>query len=276
MLLAGHLACPTGLGSLTVLPPPAGSAPALPPTGERTAPGLPDEEYWFARHEVAYAWITRRFAGLISAGIVADAGAGEGYGTAWLRDADPRAVIAWEYDEAACLHATHTYPAMAIVRANLDALPARDRSTDLIACCQVIEHLWDLPRFLRECHRVLRPGGALIVTTPNRLTFSPGLDRGAKPVNPFHVEEFDAEQVGALLSAAGFINIEVLGLHHGDRIDAWERGKGSIVAAQIDAVLGDHWAPGLRDFIGTVTRDDFAVRETTSGAADLIGIGVAP
>ncbi|MBM3688566.1 MAG: class I SAM-dependent methyltransferase [Actinobacteria bacterium] len=276
MLLASHLACPTGLGSLTVLPLPARSAPALPPTGERTAPGLPDEEYWFARHEVAYAWITRRFAELISAGIVADAGAGEGYGTAWLREADPRSVIAWEYDEAACLHATRTYPETAMVRANLDALPARDSTIDLIACCQVIEHLWDLPRFLRECSRVLRPGGALIVTTPNRLTFSPGLGRCAKPVNPFHVEEFDAEQVGSLMRAAGFVGIEVLGLDHADRIDAWEQDNGSIVAAQVAAVLGDHLPPDLRDFIRTVNRDDFTVGSASDSAADLIGIGFAP
>ena len=35
--------------------------------------------------------------------------------------------------------------------------------------------------FVGECRRVLRPGGRLMMTTPNRLTFSPGLDT---PVNP--------------------------------------------------------------------------------------------
>ena len=27
-------------------------------TGERTAPGITQETYWFARHEAAYAWVT--------------------------------------------------------------------------------------------------------------------------------------------------------------------------------------------------------------------------
>lgn len=251
-------------------------ASALPPTGERTAPGLPDEEYWFARHEAAYAWIADRFGPSIRGGVVADAGAGEGYGTSWLASAGARLVIAWEYDEAACTHSHQVYRDAAVARANLDALPARDDSIELVASCQVIEHLWDLPRFLRECRRVLRPGGTLVVTTPNRLTFSPGLSRGDKPVNPFHVEEFDAQQIDELLRAAGFTGVDVMGLHHGERIAEWEGDHGSIVAAQVEAVLHDRWSTDLRSFIRTVDRRDFVISPSTDGAADLVGIGYAP
>lgn len=249
---------------------------ALPATGERTAPGLPDEDYWFGRHEAAYAWIADRFAPQIAGRVVADAGAGEGYGTAWLAAAGARVVMAWEYDEAACAHSHRVYPSTVVTRANLDALPARDGSIDLIACCQVIEHLWDLPRFLRECHRTLRTGGVLIVTTPNRHTFSPGLGRGEKPVNPFHVEEFDAEQVDSALRTAGFTDVEVVGLHHGPRVTSWEERNGSIVSAQVEAVLAGTWNDDLRRFVSSVTRDDFAVGPASDGAADLIGIGRVP
>lgn len=249
---------------------------ALPATGERTAPGLPDEDYWFGRHEAAYAWIADRFAPQIAGRVVADAGAGEGYGTAWLAAAGARVVMAWEYDEAACAHSHRVYPSTVVTRANLDALPARDGSIDLIACCQVIEHLWDLPRFLRECHRTLRTGGVLIVTTPNRHTFSPGLGRGEKPVNPFHVEEFDAEQVDSALRTAGFTDVEVVGLHHGPRVTSWEERNGSIVSAQVEAVLAGAWNDDLRRFVSSVTRDDFAVGPASDGAADLIGIGRVP
>lgn len=250
--------------------------PALPPTGERTAPGLPDEEYWFSRHEAAYAWIADRWSATIADGIVADAGAGEGYGTAWLGVPGPRLVLAWEYDDAACAHAAAAYSMCSVTRANLDALPARDDSIDLISSCQVIEHLWDLPRFLRECHRTLRTGGVLIVTTPNRHTFSPGLGRGEKPVNPFHVEEFDAEQVDSALRTAGFTDVEVVGLHHGPRVTSWEERNGSIVSAQVEAVLAGTWNDDLRRFVSSVTRDDFAVGPASDGAADLIGIGRVP
>jgi SAM-dependent methyltransferase len=224
-------------------------------TGERTGPGLPDEEYWFARHEVAYHWVAQRVA---HARIVVDAGAGEGYGAAMLSSARYPA-IAVEYDTDACVHMRHTYPQIAVAQANLAALPVRTASTDAITCLQVVEHLWDLAGFLRDCVRCLRSGGELIITTPQRLTFSPGLGRGVKPINPFHVEEFDAEQLRDLLFDAGFAEVDMRGIHHGPRLTAWETRHGSIVSAQVTASLEGTWPEDLRDTISQVTVDDFVV-----------------
>ena len=246
-------------------------------TGERTAPGLPDEEYWFARHEIAYRWIARRMSERLAPGwVVVDAGAGEGYGAALL----PGRVIALEYDGTACAHMRHSYPRVTVTQANLDALPLRTASVDAVASLQVVEHLWDLRGFLRECRRILRPGGELIVTTPQRLTFSPGLERGDKPVNPFHVEEFDGEQLHDLLVDAGFDAIEMRGVHHGPRIGQWEAVNGSIVAAQVTAALTGTWSPGLREMIRSITVDDFTVdvdaipaaQDRIAAAQDLLAI----
>jgi SAM-dependent methyltransferase len=227
-------------------------AVTIPATGERTVPGLPREEYWFARHEVAYAWIAARRPA--EHRIVVDAGAGEGYGTAMLTPA-----IAVEYDGDVCHHLRARYPQVPAVQANLAALPLRTSSVDAIVSLQVIEHLWDLRGFLADCRRVLRPGGELIVTTPQRLTFSPGLGRGEKPINPFHVEEFDAEQVNEALRDAGFMDVEMRGIHHGARISAWEADNGPIVAAQITAAVDDSWPLPLSDFVGSVDGRDFTV-----------------
>ena len=229
---------------------------ALLATGERTAPGLPDEEYWFARHEVAYRWIAQRLAPRLEPGsVVVDAGAGEGYGAAAL----PGRVIALEYDLAACTHMHRSYPPVNVTQANLDALPLRTGSVDAITCLQVVEHLWDLRGFLRECRRVLRRGGELIITTPQRLTFSPGLGRGEKPINPFHVEEFDGEQLHDLIMDAGFDTVEMRGVHHGPRLADWEAAHGSFVAAQVTAALTGSWPADLRDIVRSVTADDFVV-----------------
>ena len=65
------------------------------------------------------------------------------------------------------------------MRGNLAALPLAESTVDVVANLQVIEHLWDQEGFLAECRRVLRPGGRLLLTTPNRLTFSPGRDSTA-------------------------------------------------------------------------------------------------
>jgi len=224
-------------------------------TGERTGPGLPDEEYWFARHEVAYQWVAQRVA---HARVVVDAGAGEGYGAAMLSSAR-RPVVALEYDTDACVHMRRAYSQIAVAQANLSALPVRRASADSITCLQVVEHLWDLAGFLRDCVRCLRPGGELIITTPQRLTFSPGLGRGVKPINPFHVEEFDAEQLRDLLLDAGFTEVDMRGIHHGPRLTDWEKRHGSIVSAQVTASLEGTWPDDLRDTISQVTADDFVI-----------------
>lgn len=65
------------------------------------------------------------------------------------------------------------YPRVEMIQGNLADLPLDDASVDVVVNFQVIEHLWDQAQFLRECLRVLRPGGELLISTPNRITFSP-------------------------------------------------------------------------------------------------------
>lgn len=54
---------------------------------------------------------------------------------------------------------------------NHDPLPFEDQSFDLIFAGEVIEHLIDTDGFLRELQRCVRPGGAVLVTTPNLVSF---------------------------------------------------------------------------------------------------------
>jgi SAM-dependent methyltransferase len=250
---------------------------ALPLTGERTLPGVPGEEYWFARHEAAYRWVAAEHGHRIRGAVVLEAGSGEGYGAELLRSAGARAVIALEYDDSTVTHASATYRDVHHVRCNLAALPLRTGMGDVLVSLQVVEHLWGLRAFLLDCARVLRPGGLVVVTTPNRVVFSPGLARGAAPTNPFHVEEFDSAQLSSLLGAAGFVEVELLGLHHGPRITKWENdNRVGIVAAQVAAVLhGADAPPSLPALVTTVTADDFVVGPA-EGCQDLVVAAVCP
>jgi SAM-dependent methyltransferase len=249
----------------------------LPLTGERTLPGVPGEEYWFARHEAVYRWIAATCADRLVDAVVVEAGSGEGYGAALLRDAGARVVVALEYDEAAVRHARSAYDRVATTRANLAAMPVAAGSVDVLVCLQVVEHLWDLRGFLRDCVTVLRPGGLAVVSTPNRPVFSPGLGRGDKPTNPFHVAELDDEQLHDLLVGAGFVDVAVRGLHHRHRITDWERAGGvGIVAAQVSAVTGEGRVPaGLAECVASVTAHDFAIAGA-EGAQDLVAVAAAP
>lgn len=257
------------------------AAPAADPlmlTGERTMPNLPRENYWFARHEAAYLWVCRQFAREISAAVVVEAGAGEGYGAALLKRAGARAVLALELDALAVRHLAAEYgPEVRAVQANLASPPLRPGSAQVVVSMQVIEHLWDLAGFLRACAGSLAPGGLLVASTPNRLTFSPGLGRGLKPVNPFHVEEFDADQLRGLGTAGGFTGLRVLGLRHGPRLAAWEESHGSITAAQVEAVLSSHWTADLDVAVAAVSADDFVISDhDVDTAHDLILTGRTP
>ena len=245
------------------------------PTGERTVPGIDREQYFFARHDAVYQWIPEKFADALHDARVLDAGSGEGYGAAFLAESGPALVAAFEYDDETAHHSARTYPQAHTVRTNLAQLPLNDATLDVVVTLQVIEHLWDLPGFLRDLRRVTRPGGLLIASTPNRETFSPGLERGQNPVNPFHVEEFDAEQVYDLVAAAGWAEILVFGLHHGPRIAEWESQHGPIVAAQVAAITNDYWPAELHRFIAQITAQDFIIDRTTTNAQDLIVVGRA-
>lgn len=146
----------------------ARSVPVMPLTGERTVPDLAEENYWFRRHEVVY----RRLVDRCRDRDVLEAGAGEGYGADLIADV-ARRVIGLDYDESSVAHIRARYPRVEMLHGNLAALPLPDASVDVVVNFQVIEHLWDQGQFVAECLRVLRPGGVLLMSTPNRITFTP-------------------------------------------------------------------------------------------------------
>ncbi len=95
-----------------------------------------------------------------------------------------------------------------------------DNQFDFIVTFQVIEHISDDDLFIREVHRVLKPGGKLLLTTVNR-TFS--LTR-----NPWHVREYDAAGLKALL-ARYFPTLETRGIHGNDKVMTYyEQNKESV------------------------------------------------
>ncbi|HTZ14806.1 MAG TPA: methyltransferase domain-containing protein [Mycobacterium sp.] len=241
-------------------------------TGERTIPGLDVENYWFRRHEVVYQRLASRCAGLD----VLEAGCGEGYG-ADLISRVARRVIALDYDETTVAHVRAHYPRVEVMHGNLAALPLADASVDVVVNFQVIEHLWDQTQFVRECARVLRPSGLLMVSTPNRITFSPGRDT---PINPFHTRELNADELGRLLVEAGFTLDGVYGVFHGSRLAEMDaRHGGSIIDAQIARAVADApWPPELLADVAAVTCADFDVVDDRNldDSLDLVAIAVRP
>jgi 2-polyprenyl-3-methyl-5-hydroxy-6-metoxy-1,4-benzoquinol methylase len=219
-------------------------------TGERTLPGIPHENYWFRRHQAAYEHVAELTAGQTAL----DIGSGEGYGPAALAG-HARLVVGLDYDTATIRHASTTYPDAGFAVANLAALPIRDQCVDVIVCLQVIEHVWDHSQFLRECRRVLRPGGQLVVATPNRLTFSPGR---IEPVNPFHSREFSAAELAEVVTNTGFVDIACSGVHPGRHLAELDRRHHGLVDAQLTTPL-ETWSARLRADVAAIRSTDFLI-----------------
>ena len=223
------------------------SRPALSLTGERTLPGIWHENYWLRRHQAAYDV----FAPMCAGARVLDAGCGEGYGAARLSAAGARVVVGIDLDTPTLGHVRATYPAVAAVRANLVLLPCADASLDVVVSAQTIEHLWDQDRFVRECARVLRAGGLLLMSTPNRLTFPPG--------NVFHSRELDVRDLVDLVRPHLDI-VRVAGVGHGPRLRDWADRHGDVVAAAL-ATAPAAWSEELSALVRSVTVDDFTVSD---------------
>lgn len=235
--------------------PPQPTADHLPITGERTVPGVPDENYWFQRHVAAYDHGAARVSGTIL-----DAGCGEGYGLAIVHAAGARGVIGVEVDPVTADHARARYghdgiAEVDVVEADLGDLPLVDDTLDAAVCLQVIEHLQEPAIALSELHRVVRSGGLVVVSTPNRLTFTPG---GGAAVNPFHVREYTATELVDLLTSVDLVVEEVLGVHHGPDLEA---RLANVVDPDATATLADPttWDEALRATVRSVRADDFRI-----------------
>ena len=253
----------------------AASAPAEPPapaltlTGERTLPGIADEAYWFTRHVVAYRLAATRARGAV----VLDAGCGEGYGADLLRRAGADRVVAIDNDRAVVAHVASTCAYVEALHADLSALPLPAASVDLIVSLQVIEHLPDVPRYLSELRRVLRPGGELVLTTPNRLTFTP---EGA-PLNPFHVREFSPDELRSELTAAGLRPGALLGVHHGPTLRASERLWRRPLADVLTSGPPHTWPRPVRRLVHRTRPEWFRVRaDRLDDALDLVALVRVP
>jgi O-antigen biosynthesis protein len=140
-------------------------------------------------HIARYAFAARFAAGARAL----DIGSGTGYGAAELsRTAE--SVTGIDISPEATAWARENFPAsnLEFITASASSIPCPDASFDLITAFEVIEHIPDWRNLLAEVHRLLRPAGIAIISTPNKAYYTES--RGADGENPFHVHEFEADE----------------------------------------------------------------------------------
>lgn len=76
---------------------------------------------------------------------------------------------------------------------------------DLITCYETIEHVKNYEAAIQNLHSLLKPGGMLFISSPNRIVTSPNaLTINDKPSNEFHTQEFIPEELLSILNDNGF------------------------------------------------------------------------
>lgn len=184
-------------------------------TAERSSHLDPSENVIFQRHMIAYKEASK----LIS-GTVLEIGCGEGYGISELVKFSEKYIGVDKFDtfiseeikknNDIVFHKMEIPPLL-----NIEA-----NSIDFVVTFQVIEHIQDDHYFLKEIFRVLKPGGKLLLTTPNKLM---SLSR-----NPWHIREYTPFEMKYILSKY-FAKTQVNGVYGNDLVmEYYKKNKESV------------------------------------------------
>lgn len=174
--------------------------PNLKMTGERVVPGdirSLEEHVQLLRHIFVYEHVKTL---LKPDDVVIEVGFGEGYGTRLLSEACGN-IVGMDVDKKIVAYANTRYGSAKCSFKIYDGahLPYPDNYFDAAISFQVIEHIEDDAAFVAEIHRVLKAGGYLYLTTPNRAT---RLKPGQKPWNRFHKREYYPYELKAVLNCS--------------------------------------------------------------------------
>ena len=115
---------------------------------------------------------------------------------------------------------------------------------DLVVSLEVVEHLPSPAEHLRELARVTRPGGLLLLTTPNWRGLSRRwLGLRWRVVDPEHLGYFTPAVLAHALREAGYSRVRVRA--RALDLTSWRRGGGPAGAATFDP----HASASLRDLV---------------------------
>lgn len=159
--------------------------------------------------------LRREFArrGWTKAPVVLDLGCGDGNHLPWLAAYAGR-LYGSDYNMTRLARARHLAPAATLFMADILDYPAEDGAFDLVFFHHVIEHIPDDQAALATVRRILRPGGLLVLGTPNEGCWWWQLAYKRAPevrATTDHVHFYTADTLTAKMESAGLAVTEV---HH--------------------------------------------------------------
>jgi len=147
---------------------------------------------------------------------------GSGYSIFYMTTQD------WEFDLTCCDIDVAAMEKMRLLAPDwnwmvADALdlPFEDGSFDAVYAGEIVEHVPVAGDALAEWGRLLRPGGLLILSTPNRNRLLARANRKDIPVHHEHVNEMSLDEVRSHLTSQGFRVVKVTGVYLEFLINWW-------------------------------------------------------
>ncbi len=199
-------------------------------TAERVSQNETSDNYVFQRSLLAYLEAAKHVHGK-----VLEIGTGSGYGIEHISTVAEEFVTVDKHPVPTELILGHENVKFFQAKApRLDIFPSD--YFDFVISFQVIEHISQDDLFIQEIKRVLKPGGKVILTTPNRLM---SLTR-----NPWHVREYTHLELENLLKPL-FSEVNVLGVSGDSKVMSYyeENKKGVQQFLKWDIFKMNQWLP---------------------------------
>jgi ubiquinone/menaquinone biosynthesis C-methylase UbiE len=125
---------------------------------------------------------------------IVDVACGEGYGTSLL-SGKCKKITGIDISESTIRHARQKYTKNNIefICASALNIPLQDNSVDMVVSFETIEHLEEHEKLISEFKRILKTGGLLVISTPDKRYIKEEIP------NPYHIRELDLNEFSCLL-----------------------------------------------------------------------------
>jgi len=144
---------------------------------------------------------------------VLDIACGTGYGSEYLAKSGAASVTGVDLSSEAISHCNSEYQADNLEYVQGSILDFNQgKLYDCIVSFETIEHVDDYKGSLLNLYSLLKPGGTLVLSTPNRPINSPECKTlNDKPPFIYHVREFSVKEMHDAIKEAGFKDIQAFG-----------------------------------------------------------------